>query len=216
MTCSVSFTYFACGHLGKDKKIAQEILPIPKATRQKMVSDSTVAKTFSSLDRNESGKINCCFSHKNFRGPASLGSQQNTPECPLHRTCSGCLGQWPALLILPVPLRGCWHPPATSGSQTAPAASPSPALCVTAGWDGDASRFVLICYLHLILPAAGGKEGRWKEVTGLSHVLIRVWESWLAKLPEEAVQKVRAEQAQHSWGNSQQAIRMCPPLVGVN
>lgn len=75
--------YFACGHLGKDKKIAQEILPVPKPTRQKMVSDSTVAKTFSSLDRNESGKINSCLSHKNFLGPVSLGSRQDIPECPL-------------------------------------------------------------------------------------------------------------------------------------
>lgn len=83
MACSMSFMYFACGHLGKDKKIAEEILPVPKATRQKMVSDNTVAKTFSSPDRNESDKINCCFSHKIFLDPVSLGRRQDVPECPL-------------------------------------------------------------------------------------------------------------------------------------
>lgn len=104
MTCSVSFTYFACGHLGKDKKIAQEILPVPEATRQKMVSDSTVAKIFTSLDRNESGKINCCLSHKNFCGPASLGSARH-PWVPSAEALLWCCAQWWALSILAVPLR---------------------------------------------------------------------------------------------------------------
>lgn len=79
MARSVPFTYFAGGHLGKDKRIAQEILPVPKATRQKMVSDNTVAKTFSSLDRNESGKINCCFSHKNFPWSGITGLETRHP-----------------------------------------------------------------------------------------------------------------------------------------
>lgn len=158
MACSVSFMYFAGGHLGKDKRIAQEILPAPKATRQKMVSGNTEVKTFSSLDRNESGKINCCFFHKNFLGPASLGWRQDIPECPL---------QIPLLLLMlwsvlstahpgwdsrAVPLRDCRHPPVTAPDclkqhqihqihQTASDPSSSTALCVRAGWDWDASRF---------------------------------------------------------------------------